>query len=173
MKKILPIFAAITMLALNANATEVGILDVEKIVKESEAMRDIQAKVSKKQEEYQKEVEAKQKTLEEEQKRIEGKKNVLSKEAMDKEVLGFEKKVDDLKTFVDRRQNSLKKASLDSMSHVNDEIKKIIETIAKAKSLDVIVPASQALYYKDQLDISAEVLEKLNKSLKKVKVTFE
>ena len=56
---------------------------------------------------------------------------------------------------------------------VNEEIKAIIETIAKSKSLDVIVPASQALYYKDQLDISQEVLEKLNKSLKKVKVTFE
>lgn len=173
MKKILPIFVSLTLLALNANATEVGILDVEKIVKESEAMRDIQAKVSKKQEEYQKEVETKQKTLEDEQKRIEGKKNVLSKEAMEKEVLGFEKKVDDLKTFVDRKQNSLKKASLDSMSKVNDEIKIIIESIAKEKSLDVIVPASQALYYKDQLDISAEVLTKLNKGLKKVKVTFE
>jgi len=173
MKKTLLIAAVSTLFAFNASANTIGILDVEKIVKESAAMRDIQSKVSKKQDEYQKEVTKKQEVLEAEQKKIEGKKNVLSKEAFDKEVAGFEKKVDDLKTFVDRKQNSLKKASLDAMSKVNDEIKTIIADISKEKSLDLIVPAAQTLYYKDELDISNEVLKRLNKEVTKVKVSFE
>jgi outer membrane protein len=173
MKKILFTAAILALFTVNSNASEVAILDVEKIVKESDAMRDIQAKVSKKQEEYQKEVKKKEDELEKEQKRIEGKKSMLSEEALKKEEKEFLEKFDNLKTFVDRKQNSLKKASLEAMSKVNDEIKVIIETIAKEKSLDVIIPASQALYFKDSLDISAEVLEKLNKNLKKVKVTFE
>lgn len=173
MKKILLTTAILALFATNSNASEVAILDVEQIVKESEAMRDIQAKVSKKQEEYQKEVKAKEEALDKEQKRIEGKKSMLSKEALEKEEKEFLEKFDNLKTFVDRKQNSLKKASLEAMSAVNDQIKDIIEKIAKEKSIDVIVPASQALYYKETLDISKEVLEKLNKNLKKVKVTFE
>jgi outer membrane protein len=172
MKKILALAVISSFFALNANANTIGILDVEKIVKESKAMRDIQSKVSKQQDVYQKEVTKKQEELESEQKRIEGKKNVLSKEAFEKEVSKFEGKVDELKTFVDRKQNDLKKASLDAMSKVNDEIKNIITDISKERSLDVIVPANQALYYKDELDISEEVLKRLNKELTSVKVKF-
>jgi Skp family chaperone for outer membrane proteins len=136
-------------------------------------MRDIQNKVSKKQEEYQKDVTKKQKALEAEQKKIEGKKNVLSAEALEKETATFEKKVEDLKTFVEKKQNSLKKASLDSMSKVNDKIKEIIAEISKEKDFEIIVPSNQALFYKDELEISGEVLAKLNKKITKVDVKFE
>jgi len=174
MKKHLLTFAVVfAALSFNANAAGVGVLDVEKIVKESTAMRDIQGKVSKKQDEYQKEVTAKQTALETEQKRIEGKKNVLSKEALEKEAKAFEKKVDDLKIFVEKRQNSLKKASVDGMSKVNDKIKDIIADISKEKEFDIIIQASQALYFKDELDISAEVLKRLNKKITKVDLKFE
>ena len=45
--------------------------------------------------------------------------------------------------------------------------------ISKEKQLDIIIPAAQALYYRDDLDISAEVLAKLNKKITKVDVKFE
>jgi len=173
MKKTFLTATVLALFSLNANAGGIGIIDVEKIVKESSAMRDIQAKVSKKQDEYQKEVTKKQNELEAEQKRIEGKKNVLSKEAMEKEGKAFDKKVDDLKTFVDKKQNSLKKASLDSMSKVNDKIKDIIADLSKEKELDVIMPSAQTLYFKDDLDVTDEVLKRLNKKITKVDVKFE
>lgn len=173
-KHLLVLTAAFALFTFNANANgNIGILDVDKIIKESSVMRDIQSKVSKKQEEYQAEVTKKQNALEAEQKKIEGKKNVLSKEAFEKESKAFEKKVEDLKTFVDKKQNSLKKASIDGMSKVNEKIKDIIADISKEKELDVIIPASQALYYRDDLDISAEVLKRLNKKITKIDVKFE
>ncbi len=172
-KRLLALSAIFALFAVNANAGGIGILDVEKIVKESVAMRDIQNKVTKKQDEYQKEVTKKQSALEAEQKKLESKKNTFSKEALEKEVTAFEKKVDDLKTFVDKKQNSLKKASMDGMGKVNDKIKDIIADISKEKDLDVIMPSAQALYYKDELDISEEVLTRLNKKITKADVKFE
>ncbi|MBU6140649.1 MAG: OmpH family outer membrane protein [Proteobacteria bacterium] len=172
-KHFLTYLAAFSLLSLNANAGGIGIIDVEKIIKESSAMRDIQSKVEKKQDEYQKEVAKKQTDLESEQKRIEGKRSVLSKDAFEKETVSFEKKLDDLKTFVDKKQNSLKKASMEAMSKVNEKIKDIISDLAKEKDLDVIVPASQTLYYKDELDVTEDVLKKLNKKIVKVDVKFE
>jgi outer membrane protein len=172
-KHLITIAAFFALFYFNASACGIAVLDVEKIVKESVSMKDIQNKISKKQDEYQKEVTKKQNALEAEQKKIEGKKNVLSKDALDKEVVAFEKKVEDLKAFVDKRQNSLKKASLDAMGKVNDKIKDIITDISKEKDLDLIVPSAQALYYKDELDISAEVLSRLNKKITKVDVKFE
>jgi Skp family chaperone for outer membrane proteins len=67
----------------------------------------------------------------------------------------------------------LKKASIDAMSKVNDKVKTIVSEIAKEKELDTIIPASQTLYFKDELDITAEVLSRLNKKITKVEVKFE
>ena len=85
----------------------------------------------------------------------------------------FEAKIEELKVFVDKKQNSLKKASIDGMNKVNDKIKDIIADIAKEKNLDFIVPSAQALFYKDNMDISEDVLSKLNKKITSVSVKFD
>ncbi len=174
MKKNLIILTAFfTLLSSNASAGLIAVLDVEKIVKESAAMRDIQGKVSKQQEKYQKEVDKKQKELEAEQKKLEGKKNILAKDAFEKEVKAFETKVDGLKEMVDKKQGSLKKASVDAMGKVNEEVKLIIADLSKEKDLDLIIAAGQTLFYKDEMDISEEVLKRLNKKVTKINVKFE
>ena len=156
-----------------AFASQFGVLDVDKIIQESSAVVDIQKKVDTKKIAYEAEINKKQSLLESEQKKLEDKKITLSKEAFEKEIKNFEKKVDDLKTYIDRKQNSLKKASIDAMSKVNDKVKTIVSDIAKEKELDVIIPTSQTLYFKDELDITAEVLSQLNKKITKVDVKFE
>ena len=172
--KILIISASLFLFTTSfANASKVAVLDIEKIVKESKAMKYVQNKVSKQQDKYQKLVTTKQKDLEKEQKKVESKKSVLSESAFEKEVTKFEGKVEELKEYVDRKQNSLKKASLDAMGKINDVIKDIIADISKDRGIDLIIPANQALYFKDSMDISEEVLTKLNKKSTKVKIRFD
>jgi outer membrane protein len=174
MKKNLMILSAVLALfSFNASAAGVGVIDVEKIVKESKLMRDIQSKLGKKQEEYQKEVTAKQNVFEADQKKLEGRKNVLSKEAMEKEIAGLNKKAEELKAFLEKKENSLKKASLDSMSKANEKIKEIIADVAKEKEFDLVIPMAETLYGKDELDITSEVLTRLNKKITKLDVKFE
>jgi len=170
------IFASIIasfLVTSEAMSSQIGVLDVDKIIQESTAVIDIQKKVDAKKSAYEAEITKKQTQLESEQKKIEDKKSTLSKEAFDKEVKNFEAKVEDLKTYIDRKQNSLKKASIDAMSKVNDKVKAIVTEIAKEKKLDAIIPSSQTLYYKDELDITPEVLANLNKKITKVDVKFE
>lgn len=170
---VLAICALFAMNLGNAFANEIAVLDIEKIAKESKAVHDIQNKVTKKQEEFQKEITKKQTSLESDQKKLEAKKNILSKEALEKEQKEFEKKIDSLKELVDKRQNSLKKASADSMAKVNDKMKEIIAEIAQERALTLILPTSQVVFSADKLDISSEVLEKLNKKVTKIDVKFE
>lgn len=172
-KYFITLFAAFSLLSLSANAGNIGVIDVDKIMNESLVMRDIQSKIEKKQDEYQKQIQKKQEELESEQKRIESKKNILSKEAFEKETNAFEKKLDDLKTFVDKKQNNLKKASMEAMSKVNEKVKDIIDGVAKEKKLDVIIAAAQTLYHEESLDVTNEILEKLNKKITKVDVKFD
>jgi Skp family chaperone for outer membrane proteins len=166
-------FFALTSLLNEVYASNIGVLDVDKIIQESSAVIDIQKKVDSKKTAYESDINKKQSILEADQKKLEDKRITLSKDAFEKEVKKFEAKVEDLKTYVDRKQNSLKKASIDAMSKVNDKVKIIVSEIAKDKNLDAIVPASQTLYFKDELDITAEVLATLNKKITKVDVKFE
>lgn len=168
--------AVFTLLVINSadsNATNLGVLDIEKVAKDAKAVSDIQSKVSKKQEEYQKSINKKQTDLEAEQKKLEAKKNLLTKEAFEKEQVAFAKKIDELKEFVDKRQASLKKASTSGMEKVNEEMKDIVAAIAKEKQLDAIVPSSQVVYAIDSMDITDEVVKRLNKKVTKVSVSFE
>lgn len=162
-------FALIT----NSYAETIGIIDVEKIIQESTAIVDIQSKVDKKKSAYESEIEKKQSALQQEQKKIEAKKDVLSQESFEKEVKAFDKKLEDLKTYIDRKQNSLKKASLEAMSKVNDKVKIIVSEVAKEKEFNIVIPASQTVHFDENLDITEEVLKRLNKKISKVDVKFE
>lgn len=176
MKKYLFTAAVITSLSFLSNAMaagDIGVLDVEKIVKESTAMKDIQNKVGKKQEEYQKEISKEESKLEAEKKAVEGKKSTLSKANSEKQAEAFEKKVESLRSNVERKQNILKKSSLDAMSKINDKIKEIVTKIAKDKGLSVVTPSSQVVYFDAKNDITEEVLKMLNKEITKVDVKFE
>ena len=172
------ILVAITsiFIAFGANSAfaeeKIAILDIEKIAKEAKAVLSIQKLVSKKQDQFQIEINKKQDVLEADQKKIEAKRNILSKEAFDKEQNAFAKKVEDLKEFVAQKQTSLKKASAEAMEKVNDKMKDVVEDIAKEKQITLILPASQVIFSVDGLDITDEVLVKLDKKISKVSVNF-
>jgi Skp family chaperone for outer membrane proteins len=96
-----------------------------------------------------------------------------SQDSLQKETKAFEEKVDNLKTFVDKKQESLKNASLTAMNKVNDVMKAIVTDISKEKQFDVVIPASQVIYFQEHTDITSEVLAILNKKINKVEIKFE
>jgi Skp family chaperone for outer membrane proteins len=156
-----------------AFADKIAVIDVDKIIQESTAIATIQKKVEKKKSEYEAELEKKQKDLLADQKRIEDKKDMLSKEALEKETANFEKKENTFKSFAEKKQNSLKKAWSDGMNKVNEKVRSITAEIAKEKNIDAVIQSSQTLYVKDGLDITSEVLKSLNSKLSKVDLKFE
>ena len=177
MKNIISIslIALFIIIKTNSNtwASNIGILDVDKIIQESLVVIDIQKKVDAKKISYESEINKKQSDLEDEQKKLEDKKIQLSQAAFEKELKIFESKIENLKTFVDRRQNSLKKASIDAMGKVNDKVKSIVVDIAKEKNIDIVIPSSQTIHFDDSMDITSEVLKSLNKKITKIDVKFE
>jgi len=154
----------------NAKKSNIAIIDLENVLKNCDAMKDAQKKIGKKQESFQKEINDVQKKLEKDDKLLASKKTTLKEEAFKKEQDKLSKKVDDLKELVDSRQESLKKLSLDAVSEINDNIKKIVDKIKDEKDLDAILLSTSTVFYKDNLDISDEVTKRLNKTFSKVKI---
>ncbi|NDA90581.1 MAG: OmpH family outer membrane protein, partial [Alphaproteobacteria bacterium] len=49
----------------------------------------------------------------------------------------------------------------------------IIGDLAKKYSLDIVLPTSQVLYVKSELNITPEVISKLNNDLKEVPINYQ
>ena len=152
---------------------KIAIIDTDKIIQESIAVLDIQKKVEKKKIAYETEINKKQTILMAEQKKLQDKQAITSQDSLQKEAKAFEEKVDNLKNFVDKKQNSLKNASLDAMGKVNDAMKAVVADLSKEKQIDAIFPSSQVIYFQEHLDITSEVLVLLNKKITKVEIKFE
>jgi Skp family chaperone for outer membrane proteins len=148
----------------------IAVVDLENVLKNCDAMKDAQKKIGKKQSAFQREIDEAQKKLENENKILDAKKTTLKEEALKKAQDEFSTKIDNLKELVNSRQDSLKQISLDAITSINDQIKEIIDDIKEEKNLDIILSSSSAIFYKDDMDISAEVLKKLNKAISKVKI---
>ena len=88
-----------------------------------------------------------------------------------KESLGYNTK--GKQTFADKKQNSLNKASLDAIGKINDQVKKVVKDISEEKQIDVVIGSSQIVFSnKNVLDISSDVVARLNKTITKVEIKF-
>lgn len=179
MKKILKNLSIISLFvalftAFNANALEnVAIIDIDQISKDAKVVKYIAKKISKQRDRYQKEISKKEKGLEKEKEKIEAKKSILSQEALEKQQKKFIEKVRDLKEFAAKRDKTLKSAYSESIKKVNEKVGEIVSEIAQEQELALVLPASQVVYSLDSLDITAQVIEKLDKKMSRVKVRFK
>ena len=168
--------AALTLtFALPAVAADTGVtvVNIQKIMSEAVAAQNVHEQLEEKSKGFQADISKKQEQLQKEKQEISEKRSVLSKSAFDEKAAAFEKKV----TAAQKEAQS-KKAMLDNaFGHAVNDIQKavtdIIADIAKEKGFAVTVPTSQTLYYDPKLDITADVLSRLNQKLPKLEVKFD
>ncbi len=173
--KIISLITSLVFLSASAAFSasfEVGVVDLTKISKESKAVADVQKKVGQKQEDFQKDVDKKKKSIEEELKSFQEKSAKMKKPEIEKTQKELQKKLDDLKALADKKQATLKNALNDGLTKVNDEMQKIVASIAKDKGLKIVVSSAQVVYMEDSIDITEKVIDQLNDKISKVDIKF-
>lgn len=150
----------------------IAVINADDVLSNSKVVNFIQEKIINKEKEYQVEINKKQTSLKKEFQEIEKKRSVLSEKSLKKEEDKFAKKYQDLKEELTKRRESLKTASLKAFVRVDKKMNKIIKDISEEQDIDLVLPTSNIIFAKDKLDISAQVLERLNEQMTKVKVRF-
>ncbi len=181
MKKIssrISIFALIigSFLSFSVNAAEnptIATINIDRISKEAKVVKNIAKQISAKRDKFQKGITKQEKKLEKEKDKLEAKKNVLSESALKKEQLKFFKKVEKLKKDATKKDKLLKKAYTTSIKKVNDIVGEVVNDIAKKRGLLVVLPSSQVVFSVKGIDITSQVVVKLDKKISKMKVKFK
>ena len=163
-------FAAATDTVAAAEQTTIGVLDVNRIIAEAESAKDVNAQIQKLRTEFQGAISKQEKTLRTKEDKLKGQKDKLSKADFDKKIEEFQIEVSELQRSVSGRNNELHTAANASMTKIRDMVVQISEEIAKKQGMKMILPSSFPVYYKDNLDITAQVIKALDIKLPKVKV---
>lgn len=162
-------FATLSLSAVEAFAeVSIGIIDTRKIVDESAAGKNLAAQLKNRQESLQKEAGAFEQKLKAEEQDIIAKRKEMKPEEFDAKKKAFEQE------FMKSRQTILTKSSdLDTvrkkaLAELQKNLAKAAADIADEKKLSMIVDRQFVILAEESMDITAEVMKKLNETVKEI-----
>lgn len=170
--KLIALALAAALIPAFAHAeTKIGVVDIQKIMRESLAAKDLQEQLEKRKNEFQSEVTKQEQQLQKEDKSLAEERGVLSADAFEKKRNAFKTKVDDTQRKINSRKVKLETGYANAINQIQNKVLGIVESIAKEKSLNLVMPFSETLYADSAMNISEEVLKKLDKELPKISLS--
>lgn len=170
------VIAATTIGISSASKAEdkqiIAVVNIQQVMKDSTAAKSIREQLEKKQKDFQAEITKKEDALQKEDQELGKQKSVLAKDAFEKKVRAFRNKATEVQKDVQTKKALLDNAFQNSLNDIQKVVTDIISDLSKEKGFTVAIPTSQILYADKKLDISEEVLERLNKKLPKLDVKF-
>ncbi len=151
----------------------VAVVNIQQVMKDSTAAKSVREQLESKQKSFQASISKKEEELKKEDQELGKQKSVLSKEAFEKKVGEFRTKATEMQKDVQSKKAMLDGAFERSLNDIQKVVTDIIADIAKEKGFVLAVPTSQVLFADKSLDISSEVLDRLNKKLAKLDVKFD
>jgi len=174
MKKIL-IIVSVVLFNLcfdsSAHASKIAVVDIQKVLQESSAAKDIRNKIKQKRDKYQGEITKEEEKLRSAEKKLASQRGVISEEAFAQKREEFKEQLIKVQRDVQVKRANLDNSLASSLGEVQGVVFEIIGKLAKEKDFQVAIPTSQILYAEKSLNITAEVLKRLDKQLPKVKNT--
>ena len=152
--------------------TDIAVVNIQQVMKDSTAAKSVREQLEAKQKAFQSEITKKEESLQNEDKELAKQQKVLSKEAFAEKAKAFRAKATEVQKEVQSKKALLDAAFERSLGDIQKSVNEVIAELAKEKGFKLAVPTSQILYSDSDMDISADVLKRLNKKLPKVDVKF-
>ncbi len=150
----------------------VGVVNIQKIMRDSKAASSVRDQLKNKQKSFQSELDAKEKALQQEDQELAKQRANLSQEAFTQKVTAFSQKAMAARQEIQNKRAQLDKGFAGALGKIQDTTIAIVQEIAKEKNLKLVVSSSQVLYSDAEMDITNEVLTRLNSKLPSVSVSF-
>ena len=150
-----------------------AVVDFRGVLAKSEAARNIRSAVDEKREELRKYFLEVENSLREEQKNLSKKRSIVTAEAFEQRARNLKEKAQSAQKLAQTSNQKLKKSFDQAMDKVQKELLKIVAEVAEETGVGVVLFRSAIVIAVKKLDISKEVLQRLNKKLPEVKVRFE
>ena len=151
--------------------TSIGVIDINKILAEANAAVEAAEEIEKIAIEIENEIKSSDEEIIKEQNLLIESQSIMAPEAFEAKRIEYESKV---QTYNSERQSKLMKIDeliAISRNDILNAIKPILEEISNEKGITIILEKTSIMLNAEKMDITNEVLKKLNKSLPNIKVS--
>lgn len=156
-----------------ADEVKIAVVDVQQVVRNSLAAKDISAQIEKKRLAHQAEIAKQEESLEKRNQELTKQRAVLAPEAFEQKVKEFKAQVADVQRDVQKRRSDLDRIYTNALSEIQKSVFTIISKLSEERGFSIAIPTSQILFAKKELDISDEVLKRLNVQLPTIPLSAE
>ena len=145
-----------------------AIIDVQKIMRESTAVKSLSKKIESQRAEYQAGLRKKEEDIRNADQELTRQRSVLSADAYAKKLKELEDRVATIQREIKERKKKLDQHFAAGMVRVQNELAKIAKEIVEERGLDMILFRRTAFVVKAEFDITNEALKRLNTNLPNV-----
>ena len=147
-------------LALGEESTKIGLIDLQRCLRESKEGQKALERLKKRKDDLQKQLDTKQKGLLELRKELEKQAMMLTMDAQEDKRSTIERKTRELEYFYKDLNEEMEKAREKEKKRILNELGKIIEKVGPEGNYTLIMEkkAGGVLYWTDSVDITKEVI---------------
>jgi outer membrane protein len=156
---LLVILGTWTINPVQADGLKIGVVDVQRVIKDCVAGKDATRRLKQKQNERASDMESRKAEIAALKKSIEELDPVLEKEARDKKKSELAGKTQAMKDAESRYSKQVRDINSNQSSNVKSEVLRIIEQVAKKGGFSFILDKNHALYSGGAVDITGQVIE--------------
>ena len=163
----------VTTDAANGENLRIAVIRMDAIQNEAKALADLRAQKESYENKLRDELTKKQKELEEEKAEIEKSQDVLSREALQRRVVDYQNKVTNLQRELTERAQSVEMSFQKALNDIQvKHLDPIIEGVIDKKQLSLVIDGRMARTgaNTENLDITSEVIQALDKKVSKAKM---
>lgn len=160
-------FTCVGSFAAEKASVKIGIMNVQKVLIESEPGKEAKKRFEVKKSELEKGFIKEQEALKELQQEIEKKGSVWSKEKKEEKVLEFNKMRRDLQTKTEDARMEMKHLQDKELEPIIKALEKVVDTYGEKNGFTAILDSKNGVIYFDKsTDISDALIAELNKAMK-------
>lgn len=146
------------------------VVDMNEIMRDAKAAKDIQAQVEQEMNAYRTEVQKREDDLHKLQSDLERQRTVLAPEIFNARSQEYQQRYAALDSDVQAKQRAMQQSYGDAMTKVERAALAIVAEVAKERKANMVVAKAALLYMDDALDVTSEVTHRLDQKLPSVTV---
>jgi outer membrane protein len=151
----------------------IGLADLNGILRAADANVKVRELLDTQRQKFQDEFSLVESELQQTERDLMSKRELLSKGEYDKQIKAFQARVTQLQQDIQRKRQAIDNAYQKAQSDIRTEALSIITEIAREMSLDLVLSRDASLIFLPHLNISDEVLSRLNERTKNARLEIQ
>jgi Skp family chaperone for outer membrane proteins len=147
-----------------------AVIDYQRILRDAKAARSIRDQVEARRKLYQEEIARQEQRLHEIDKELARQRSVLTPEALSEKRRDFEAQVAEVQRMVQERRRQLDQGAALALNEVRSAMIDIVGQLSDVRGFNLVLPTSGVLLFSPRIDLTEEVLTRLDSKLPNVKV---